>query len=290
MPDTAPAESNARSCLRWQVDMGASEGIQDQPVNRLALDPARQRTSRATPPPATGAALSPPQHAAIAPARVPPEPLPAATTSATSVRSIAARCNTLQALEEAIRAHDGCPLKGGATNTVIADGNPNAPLMVIGEAPGFEEDQQGLPFVGRAGQLIDRALSHIGLARDAAADDAAFYITNVVYWRPPSNRNPAPDEIDPLLPFCERHIELVQPRLLLLLGNIACQSLLRTSTGITRLRGNWKRWTPSTGGDSVMAMPSFHPAYLLRNPLSKQLFWHDLLALRARLDGEDGDD
>ena len=279
-----PARSAALASLRWQAEMGAVEGITDAPVDRFS--PAGQILSSSaaarTPPPA--AAWTPPPAAADT---VRPEIPKVASAAAT--RAIAEGCGTIDALRRAIEDFDGSPLKAGARRTVIADGNPKARVMIIGEAPGAEEDREGLPFVGAAGKLLDLALAHIGLSRKAENPQESFYITNIAYWRPAGNRNPTPEEVVPLMPFCERHIALAEPDLLLLLGNIACQNLLRTSTGITRLRGSWKRWTPSGGGRSIPALPSFHPAFLLRTPNMKRQFWQDLLSLRVRLDGESGE-
>ena len=278
-----PARSAALANLRWQVEMGAVEGITDAPVDRFS--PAGQ----ILPPPAaarTATTRTPPSAAADT---VRPEIRKVASASAAATRAIAEGCGTINALRQALEDFDGSPLQAGARRTVIADGNPKARVMILGEAPGAEEDRQGLPFVGAAGKLLDQALAHIGLSREAENPQESFYITNIVYWRPPANRNPTPEEVTPLMPFCERHIVLAEPDLLLLLGNIACQNLLRTSTGITRLRGTWKRWTPSGGGRSIPALPSFHPSFLLRTPNMKRLFWRDLLSLRVRLDGENGE-
>jgi uracil-DNA glycosylase len=167
-------------------------------------------------------------------------------------------------------------MKKGARNFVFADGNPAARVMVIGEAPGRDEDLEGKPFVGRAGQLLDRMLSAIGLARTAHHRDEAVYITNVLPWRPPSNRDPEPGEIAMMLPFLRRHVELAAPDLLVLMGNISCAAVLGTR-GILRLRGNW------TTGFGLPALPMTHPAYLLRNPAAKREAWADLLSLKARL-------
>lgn len=208
------------------------------------------------------------------------------TQSATAeeAKAIADACQDLDALRAAIEAFEGCPLKFVANNTVFADGNPEARIMVIGEAPGEQEDSQGLPFVGRSGQLLDKGLSHIKLSRTAKDATDAVYISNIMPWRPPGNRNPSEDEINLMLPFCERHILLAKPDILLLLGNIANKSLLRTSEGITKIRGRWTSWRPSTGGEGTPTMPSYHPSYLLRTPAAKQHFWKDLLAVRKRLD------
>ena len=191
---------------------------------------------------------------------------------------LAAGAGSLAELEAAIKAFEGCPLRVTATNTVFADGNPNGAVMVIGEAPGSEEDRQGLPFVGPAGQLLDRMLAAIGLSR---AEDA--YITNILPWRPPGNRTPNPGEIAMCLPFMERHIALVQPKLIVLAGGTAAKALLGTAQGIMRLRGQWREVSVPGWPAPIPAMPVFHPAFLLRQPAHKRAAWKDLLAVRKRL-------
>lgn len=190
-------------------------------------------------------------------------------------RALAASAKTISELRQALEGYNGCNLRHSAKSLVFADGNPEADVMFIGEAPGRDEDLQGLPFVGRAGQLLDRMLAAIGLDRESA------YITNMIFWRPPGNRTPAPHEIELCRPFIERHVALAAPKVVVLLGNVAAKSLLGTEKGILSLRGSWMEYT--AGGVSIPAMPTLHPAYLLRNPAQKRLAWADLLALRARL-------
>ncbi|MEM1382148.1 MAG: uracil-DNA glycosylase [Pseudomonadota bacterium] len=204
---------------------------------------------------------------------------PAASTPA----ALAAGADTLDALAEAMRGYDGSDLKAGAKNFCFADGNPAARLMVIGEAPGAEEDRAGKPFVGRAGRLLDLMLGAIDLDRYAEDPEKSAYITNLLPWRPPGNRTPSTAEARMYLPFLERHIALKAPRAILCLGNPATQALLATSTGIKRMRGHWVRHR-ATG---IPLLPSFHPAYLLRQPADKRLTWRDLLSVRAVLDGEE---
>jgi len=194
---------------------------------------------------------------------------------------LAAEAGDVPALEAAVRAFDRCPLKQGARNTVFADGTPGAPLMIVGEAPGRDEDREGKPFVGRAGRMLDAMLAGIGRARHAEDPEKAAYITNLVYWRPVQNRTPSDDETTMLLPFLERHIELAKPRAVLLAGGVSAKALLRTSTGILRLRGRWRRW------NGVPVLPTLHPAYLLRQGEKKREAWRDLLSVAAFLDGED---
>lgn len=197
------------------------------------------------------------------------------SAAAEKAARLAAAANTLEELFAAIEAFDGCPVKATANRTVICDGNPESGVMLIGEAPGAEEDRQGKPFVGAAGQLLDRMLAAIGLDRQTA------YITNVFFWRPPGNRTPTPQEVALCQPFVRRHVELVRPKAILALGAVSAKALFETETGITRLRGQWKELT--FGTVTVPVLASFHPAYLLRQPAQKRLSWEDLLAFRDRI-------
>src|SRR6266403_1251962 len=185
---------------------------------------------------------------------------------------------TIEALGALVAAFDGCPLKRTATTTVFIDGNPAAPIMIIGEAPGAEEDRIGRPFVGRAGQLLDRMLAAIGL------DRTGVLISNVIYWRPPGNRTPTTAEIASCLPFVFRLIALVRPKVLVLSGGTAAGALLAQSQGITRLRGRWFDLAVPGLDQPVPTLPMFHPSFLLRTPERKREAWRDLLSLRARLD------
>ena len=194
-----------------------------------------------------------------------------------TARELAAAANTLEELKDAIARFDGLSLKATATNLVFADGNPDADLMLIGEAPGGEEDRRGVPFVGAAGQLLDRMLAAIG------HDRTNSYITNIVNWRPPGNRKPSPAEMMLCQPFIERHIALMKPKLILLLGDTAAKTLTGRSEGITRLRGKWCEWTDSASGTTIPMLPTFHPAFLLRSPSQKRESWADLLAAKAKL-------
>ncbi len=245
--------------LAWQVELGADEAICDAPIDRYTLPAeAPKRTPRA-------AALP------SAPAAPEPEVDPVA-----AARMAASAAKDLAGLAAAMEAFDLCPLKRGARSFVFSDGNPVARVMIIGEAPGRDEDRIGRPFVGRAGQLLDRMLAPIQLDRTATDPAHAVYITNVLPWRPPQNRTPEPAEIAMMLPFLEAHIALADPEVLVLMGNTPCQTLLGRS-GITRMRGTW---TEALGRP---VLPMFHPAYLLRNPAAKREAWADLLDLQARL-------
>ena len=183
---------------------------------------------------------------------------------------------SLDELEQLLAGFDGCPLKATAKNTCFARGSPVARVMFIGEAPGRDEDLQGLPFVGRAGQLLDKMLGAIGLGEDAV------YITNIVYWRPPGNRTPTPQEVQACQPFLERQIELIDPKVLVFLGGAAAKQMLATSDGIMRLRGKWRDF--KVGDAEPRAIATLHPAYLLRNPVAKRLAWRDLLEIQAALE------
>ena len=241
--------------LRWQVELGVDECIRDAPVDRYALE-AKAPVVKARPD-AAGAV-------AAAAAAVAVDPVAEAKRAAEQAQDPAA-------LEAALGAYEHCELKKGARNLVFCDGVAGARVMLVGEAPGRDEDREGRPFVGRAGQLLDRMLAAIELSRSENV-----YITNVLPWRPPQNRDPKPEEIAMMRPFLERHIELARPDVLVVMGNISCQALLG-KRGITRLRGQWAE------ACGKPALPMFHPAYLLRNPAAKRQAWADLLALKARL-------
>lgn len=276
-PNLSPEE--AAALLAFYVEAGVSDALGDEPVNRYALsDTVPASVPREAPPQAREARpeprreLSPPAHAA-APSSIPLEDAQAAE----SAREIAARCTTLDELREALATFEGCPLRYTAKNLVFADGNPQARLMMIGEAPGRDEDLRGLPFVGRAGQLLDRMLASIGL------DRSSVYIINTLPWRPPGNRTPTPAEHAVCMPFVERHVELVNPDIIVLLGGVSAKQMLHTDTGIMRLRGKWA--SIKVGEREVPALPTLHPAYLLRQPAQKRFAWRDLLSLKARLQG-----
>lgn len=196
----------------------------------------------------------------------------------TDADAAARACNSISELEAALGRFEGCALKATATNLVFADGRPDAPLMLVGEAPGRDEDLKGLPFVGRSGQLLDRMLCAIGRDRRQA------YISNILFWRPPANRTPTTEEMAACMPFVLRHIALVRPKVLVALGGIAAKQLLDTTDGIMRLRGRWQSLA-LPDGETIPLMPTFHPAYLLRQPAHKRLAWRDLLAVKLVLDG-----
>lgn len=272
MTDSPEATRALLDALAWQIELGADEAIGEVAVDRFAESAAAGIAS--------AAAAPHPAPTAAAVARLEP-PAPAVAGTATA-RELATAATTLEELAEAMRRFEGSPLRLGARNFVFADGVPGARVMVIGEAPGAEEDRIGKPFVGRAGQLLDRMLAAIGLSRTAPAPEDAAYIANILPWRPPGNRTPSDAEAALFLPFIERHIELAAPDFLLALGNTSTKALLGTTLGIKRLRGRWERHGPT----GLPLLPSFHPAYLLRQPADKRLAWRDLLMLRAALDGD----
>lgn len=246
-----PPLDNAFSTLRLLVESGVRDVVQATP--RHWLQPAT-----AAPPPEP-----------LLRSSVVPE---AKAASAGALDQI----NSLEALKAAITAYDGCALKTTAMNTVFADGNPASRVMLIGEAPGAEEDRRGLPFVGEAGQLLDLMLAAIG------RDRTTSYITNMIFWRPPGNRNPTPQELAACRPFVDRHIALVDPVVILALGNVPAKALLATEEGITKLRGRWH--SLHINGKDIPLLPTFHPAYLLRQPAHKAMAWADLLSFASLLE------
>jgi DNA polymerase len=259
------------SLLAFWSEAGVDACLLEAPVDRLAERPAALKRSSAQATPSDGSLAATPSRAAQ---RLAPD-LAAAVDQA---RALAASAQTLAELEAAIAAFDGCGLKfEGAKRAVFARGAEDAPVMIIGEGPGAEEDAQGAPFVGRAGKLLDKMLAAAGL------NDRVF-ITNTVFWRPPGNRTPSPAEQMVCAPFLQRAITLVGPRLLLLAGGAAAKSVLKREEGILSLRGRWFDWNSEDGALGLPAMPTLHPAFLLRQPAAKKRAWQDLLTLVERLD------
>lgn len=263
--------------LHFYIDAGVDETVGSVPLDRYALSEASAKAPkpvpRATPvaPPASKPQAARPQAASM--------PQSVAGQSAVSA---AAAATTLSDLKVAVEAFEGCALKSTAKSTVFADGNPDGRLMVIGEAPGSDEDRQGLPFVGVSGKLLDRMLDSIGFTRETA------YITNVIPWRPPGNRKPTPEEVALCVPFLERHVALVKPEVILMVGGLSAKTLLNRSEGITRLRGRWENVSTPGLDAPIPALATFHPAYLLRSPQQKRLAWRDLLAVKEKLDSTAG--
>jgi DNA polymerase len=275
--------------LNWQIAIGADEAIGEQAD--LAGWATQGRVSAKTQVGSQGGAQQTliPAVPTNAPPTSSPEPAtrPVASVAALSFSKPAAPVSNYQVsatsfddLRAELAQFDGCALKHTAMNLVFADGNPKAEVMLIGEAPGEQEDRQGKPFVGISGQLLDQMLGSIGL------DRTHVYISNILFWRPPGNRAPTDMEIAACLPFAERHIALVKPKVLLLLGAVAAKSILRTKEGITRIRGRWTDYHSPAGdvvAEPIACLPIFHPAYLLRQPAAKRQAWNDMLTLKKRL-------
>jgi uracil-DNA glycosylase len=271
IPEPAPS---LRQLLAFYLEAGVDCALGDEPVDRLAepdsipaaaaapREIAPQRGLRETP---AATAAAPRADIALAP-----------DAAISSAREAARTAPTLEALRALLENFEGCALKHTATRLVFSDGNPEARIMFVGEAPGRDEDIEGLPFVGRSGKLLDRMMSTIGLDRSKA------YIANVIPWRPPGNRTPTPQETQICLPFIQRQIELVNPDVLVTLGNPSTQTLLSTRDGIMRTRGKWFDY--DTGTRNIRAIATFHPAYLLRSPSYKRMTWQDLRAIATALD------
>lgn len=257
------ADRELESALAFWRDAGLDVCVEDGPVDRLhAPQPVRRPAAAVTPLSAGPVPAAEDTGAAVAEARI-----------------RAAEAETLDALAAAIAAFEGCPLRRmGARQSVFYRGNPQAEVMLIGEGPGADEDLKGQPFVGKAGQLLDRMMVAAGLTDDV-------FITNTVFWRPPGNRTPTPAEQMTCAPFVERAIALVQPRILVFVGGASAKFMLRTEDGILSLRGKWSEWRPAEGGQTYPALPTLHPAYLLRQPREKAKAWLDLLSLTQRLAG-----
>jgi uracil-DNA glycosylase family 4 len=252
----------AADLIAWYEAMGADEAIGDSPVDRFATGAIPAKTSAKSPAsPAKSRATSAKSRAGAESAAIP-----------ASLEAAA----TLAELEALLAQFEGCTLKRTAKSLCFARGSASARVMLIGEAPGRDEDLQGKPFVGRAGQLLDRMLAAIGLAEEHV------YITNTIYWRPPGNRTPTPQEIEACAPFLARQIDLLSPDVMVLLGGAAAKSILGVSEGIMRLRGKWKLYR--SGDREIPTLATLHPAYLLRKPEEKRYAWRDLLMLKARLE------
>jgi DNA polymerase len=258
--------------LRWQMEAGVDETIGEHPVNRYEIATV---AASAAPTPQPASTVRGPHSVPLSP------PLPAPPTSERAVHTaadLAGHANTLEELHGALEAFDGCTLKRTATNLVFADGNPRARIVLIGEAPGAEEDRKGLPFVGPSGRLLDRMLASIDL------DRTKVLISNIIYWRPPGNRNPATSEVAMCMPFVERLLELVDPDILVALGGPSAGALLGQKEGIGKLRGRWFTYQTPRLARPIAARALFHPAYLLRSPAQKRLAWRDLLAIREKIE------
>jgi DNA polymerase len=252
--------SDARAALEWLIAMGADEIVEEAPVNRLA-------------------AISPPSPAvSVRPAIA---TMPAAQRTDPAVAAEASACATLEDIAAALSNLDACPLKKTATNLCFFDGNPQAQIMLVGEAPGRDEDIQGKPFVGRSGQLLDRMLAAIGLSRNGDRPENSVFVSNVIFWRPPGNRTPTEQETLMCLPYLKRTIEIVSPRMIVCLGATPTQRLVNAHDGILKLRGKW--FSLEAGSRPIPLLATLHPAYLLRQPAQKRLAWRDFLALKMAL-------
>jgi len=266
-PEPAPT---LQQLLAFYLEAGVDCALGEEPLNRLADPESAPLRSVAAP-------TQPARPAPAAPVLTGlTEPPPAPDAAIASARDAARTAPTLEALRALLDKFDGCALRSTATQLVFADGNPKARVMFVGEAPGRDEDIEGLPFVGRSGKLLDRMIAAIGLDRSKA------YIANVIPWRPPGNRTPTPQETQICLPFIQRQIELVNPDILVTLGNPSTQTLLGTREGIMRTRGKWFDY--DTGSRVIRALPTFHPAYLLRSPSYKRMSWQDLRAIAKALE------
>ena len=293
MTATLDTRQELAAALRWQVEAGADEAILDAPIDHFAAKPpkpaAEVMTAAVTETAESAPAMTvPAQTDAPVPPGMPPASavrprLEAADTVNETARALADSCHDLAALRTALAAFDGCALKSTATNLVFGTGAEKADVMLVGEAPGRDEDRDGTPFVGASGQLLDAMLEFLDLGRDTN-----IYITNILPWRPPGNRQPTGAEIAACLPFLERHIALIAPRLLVFLGGTSAKTLLNRTEGITRLRGQWYDYASpameTAGVVPIPAMATLHPAYLLRQPGQKRAAWLDLIAVREKLD------
>jgi DNA polymerase len=275
MDGGAYSREEMAALLRWYVDHGIEETIGEEAIDRLAA-PAAVAAPPARTPTVVATVAQPARPSAPAPLPRPPVPMESPQV-VEDARVLSERCGTIEELEAAVQAFEGCALKRTAKHTVFADGVPGAPVMVVGEAPGADEDRLGKPFVGVSGQLLDRMFDAIGMSRQRD-----LYITNILFWRPPGNRTPTVAEQAMCLAFTRRHIELARPRILVLAGGVSAKVILDTTEGITRLRGKWTSYRLADGTE-IPTLPTFHPAYLLRTPASKRQSWWDLLAIDKKL-------
>jgi DNA polymerase len=276
---TGSARDEAAQLLAWYAEMGVDTAVEDEPQDRFAESAAATEAApqaRSAPPPLASRERALPGIDSAPPPLVVPASVTRAQDDAVSdARELARRAANLDDLRAILESYEGVSLRKTATRLVFADGNPSARVMFVGEAPGKDEDREGLPFVGRAGHLLDRMLAAIGL------DRTGVYIANIVPWRPPGNRTPTPQETQLCLPFIQRQIELANPDVLVLLGGSAATGLTGAKDGILRMRGRWLDY--DTGTRTIKALATLHPAYLLRTPSQKKLAWRDFRALKAEL-------
>lgn len=298
------------AALRWHLDAGADAVFSQMPANwadfaaappassplstllsDLSRDAPPHRSPHAAPsaPPYPAQDYPPGADMAFSSSPSSGAPLPSLSALTADAAQRARNAPTREALREALDSFDGLAIKRTATHLVFSDGNPAAQVMIVGEAPGADEDRLGRPFVGVSGQLLDKMFECIGLSRTQDAPDKALYISNILNWRPPGNRTPSDSEVEISLPFIEKHIVLVRPRLLILAGGVSAKALLGTNESVSRLRGRWHEWRPKTPGIApenfppIPALATFHPSYLLRTPLKKRESWADLRIIHRRL-------
>ncbi len=266
--------------LEWYMEAGVDEAVAETPTNYFALATAKAAVAPALPQAATPLIETSAPTVAVMPVVTPLHHTPTAATA--NARELADKVQTLEELEAAVRGFEGCGIKKTASKTVFSDGNPKARVMIIGEAPGAQEDIQGIPFCGPSGKLLDTMLGAIGL------DRTSVYISNTVFWRPPGNRQPSLEETQACLPFVEKHIALVKPALLILSGGTSTTTVLRKDTSISRLRGRMYDYSNAYTDGTIPTLVTFHPSYLLRTPSQKRLAWHDLLMVKEFLDTHPG--
>lgn len=279
------AQNSLIAALNWLADQGVDCLLQDEPADRTAMK-ASIREELQIPLPEKQAPRSQ-EHAAIGhPVTTGAAFLGAGPARAEALK-LAQGASTLEELNKAIQEFDGIAIKKTASNLVFSDGNPQAHIMLVGEAPGADEDRQGKPFVGESGQLLDKILATVGIYRKNDDPTQSIYIANILNWRPPGNRTPSPEEVEVSLPFIERHIQLVAPRYLILCGGVSAKALLGRAEGISRLRKTWHDYTPQTAElraeKSIPALATYHPSYLLRTPAQKKLVWADMLEMTQKI-------
>lgn len=277
----------AAHILEWYLDAGVDICLQDMPENRLRDILAEREAEKQD-------AKAPSEETALVkPVRgentVQPSLLGTSETRKAAI-DLASKANSLEALKQTIQDFDGIELKQTATHMVFSDGNPDADIMLVGEAPGADEDRIGKPFVGVSGQLLDRILKYASLFRESEETHNSIYISNILNWRPPGNRTPTQGEIETSLPFIEKHILLAKPKLLVFCGGVSAKSLLHRNEGISKLRGKWHDWTPSIPAladpafKPIPAIATYHPSYLLRTPIQKKLVWQDMIGLMKKME------
>jgi len=279
--------------LQWHLDQGINVALDDIAPS-FYKDPALHKpVANAAPSSAAGALKQGGTILPPSPQNGPSQPMMNTQAMVAQARNIALQCETIEQLRTAITEFEGLSIKRTASNLVFSDGNSKAPIMVIGDAPTTDEDRQGKAFKGISGALLDRVFSFIGLSRDAEIAAQSLYMTYILNWRPPGNRTADDHEIAVSLPFIERHIALMDPKIILLAGNMPCKTLLGGKSSIMRLRGKWQSYTPKTANifdnsaasmrESVPVLPIFHPSYIITNPETKPKMWADMLALQTKL-------